>query len=120
MEAYLQDNSGGEVFSLVQLQLFCSDSLGIGGMGQHFLSQTVNTVASPPEKSTRLVSQLQFSISGATAWCHSSQGERTRGAGKLPVANRAGVSTGGPIWSFYGSSGLKEGLVLLKGKKDRH
>lgn len=33
-------------------------------------------------------------------------------------ANLAAVSTGGPIWSFYGSRGLKEGLVLLKGMKD--
>lgn len=34
------------------------------------------------------------------------------------VANLAAVSTGGPIWSFYGRRGLKEGLVLLKGMKD--
>lgn len=103
------------VLSWLQLLPFSGD----GGVDLHLLRQTVNIVLSPPDTSTGLMSQLQFRISRAPIWCHSSAG-RTRRPGKPAVASLATVSTGGPLWGFYGSRGLKGGLVLLKGRKEGH
>lgn len=73
MEGYLTDNSGGAEFAWMWglcHECSCWHSLGTGGVD--VLRQTVNIVLSPLEKSTRLMSQLQFSISRAPNRCHSS------------------------------------------------